>query len=179
VTAEHDGESLSEYLDRRLAEIVAERLAETPWWCILCGEGGNYEGPRPDVYLPPPADHVCEPAFPPLRGLDDVEFMRVCWIAPGTTDDDLARRNMVRLPLGAHAEASTEGRAVLPDGYVWGGGPLDVGPDPAKVIAIADAFDVPPHALGFGLPRHRWTWRLRRRLRRWTWRLRRCLRRTR
>lgn len=64
---------VEEWLRKEIREGLAKKLAEAPWWCLICGEGGNYEGERPELYWFPPEDHVCPPAEPPglpmLRGL--------------------------------------------------------------------------------------------------------------
>ncbi len=49
-----------QYLHEELYKRFLGRLAEQPWWCMICGEGGNYEGDRPDAYWFPPEDHVCD-----------------------------------------------------------------------------------------------------------------------
>lgn len=40
-----------------------------PWWCCVCGEGGNYEGVRPDDYIGPPKDHKCSRKQQQIRGI--------------------------------------------------------------------------------------------------------------
>lgn len=52
-------EDVRSWLQRRLLEELWEALNKAPWWCLICGQGENYEGDRPDDYLPPPSDHVC------------------------------------------------------------------------------------------------------------------------
>lgn len=71
-------ETIEEYLKRRLKEELDKKFEAQPWWCLLCGEGGNYEGNRPDFYWFPPKDHVCKKgetlkdAFPDLfKGITD------------------------------------------------------------------------------------------------------------
>lgn len=49
-----------EYIRRKLEERVLARLAAAPWWCLICGAGGNYEGERPDEFWFPPESHVCD-----------------------------------------------------------------------------------------------------------------------
>lgn len=51
---------LKEYIREELDKLFKKVLAEAPWWCMVCGDGGNYEDERPDEYLPPPLDHVCK-----------------------------------------------------------------------------------------------------------------------
>lgn len=52
-------EDFERYLKERLTELLTEEYNKAPWWCGICGEGGNYEGPRPDAYWFPPKDHEC------------------------------------------------------------------------------------------------------------------------
>ncbi len=52
--------TFDEYLKEELKKRLLKRLAEEAWWCLICGEGGNYEGDRPDEYWFPPDDHVCD-----------------------------------------------------------------------------------------------------------------------
>lgn len=54
-------EDLQSYIKRKFLEELDKVLKEGPWWCVICGEGGNYEGERPDAYWFPPEDHVCPP----------------------------------------------------------------------------------------------------------------------
>ena len=61
---------VQEYLGPMLMKDMAKELAKAPWWCVLCGEGGNYEGKRPDEYWFPPRDHKCDPKK--YRSLADV-----------------------------------------------------------------------------------------------------------
>lgn len=66
-------ESVEEWIRKELKKMLAKKLAKAPWWCLLCGKGGNYEGERPDEYWFPPEDHVCKPPGPPalpkLKGI--------------------------------------------------------------------------------------------------------------
>lgn len=69
------------WLRDQMKEEWEKMLADQPWWCLLCGEGGNYEGERPDEYWFPPATHICKPKEPVLMGvgtlshkLDDPRF---------------------------------------------------------------------------------------------------------
>ncbi len=48
------------YLREELRKKLFKRLGEQPWWCMVCGEGGNYEGIRPDNYWFPPENHGCK-----------------------------------------------------------------------------------------------------------------------
>lgn len=52
-------DEFKQYLTNCLREGLEEELAKAPWWCMICGEGGNYEGERPDEYWFPPVDHEC------------------------------------------------------------------------------------------------------------------------
>lgn len=62
---------LREYIYSELEKNLKEVLTTAPWWCLICGEGGNYEGKRPDEYLPPPPSHECPPLdFSKLRGIE-------------------------------------------------------------------------------------------------------------
>lgn len=54
------GNELVDYIQDELRKGLLEELAKQPWWCMLCGMGGNYEGDRPDEYWFPPDDHVCQ-----------------------------------------------------------------------------------------------------------------------
>lgn len=66
--AEEDSEVV-QWLRDQMKEEWEKMLAEQPWWCLLCGEGGNYEGELPDEYWVPPADHICKPKEPVLMGV--------------------------------------------------------------------------------------------------------------
>lgn len=58
-----------QYIKEELEKALEKRFAELPWWCLLCGEGGNYEDERPDEYWFPPKDHICKPNKPNLVGI--------------------------------------------------------------------------------------------------------------
>lgn len=65
---------IREELDKKLKAA----LAAAPWWCLICGEGGNYEGERPDEFWFPPEDHVCPPMVFKAEGFkseQDIEFL--------------------------------------------------------------------------------------------------------
>lgn len=49
-----------EFVKEELKKALAEEFAKQPWWCLICGEGSNYEGERPDEYWFSPEDHVCK-----------------------------------------------------------------------------------------------------------------------
>lgn len=72
-----DDETLEVWLKRKLREGLDQALAEAPWWCLLCGQGGNYEGERPDEFWFPPDDHICDKRLyennplPKLKGILD------------------------------------------------------------------------------------------------------------
>ncbi len=53
-------DTFNEQLKEELRKSLLKRLSEEPWWCLICDEGGNYEGERPDEYWFPPADHICK-----------------------------------------------------------------------------------------------------------------------
>ncbi len=69
---EQISEELKEWIQQRIKEEFEKVLAESPWWCPMCGEGGNYEGERPDEYWIPPEDHQCPPKKPKLKGITGI-----------------------------------------------------------------------------------------------------------
>ena len=60
---------LEDYIKAELSRKLEEVLAALPWWCLICGEGGNYIGERPDEYWFPPKDHECPPLDPKPVGI--------------------------------------------------------------------------------------------------------------
>ena len=62
-------ETVEEYIRRNIAEMLKKTLDTAPWWCIFCGEGGNYDGERPDEYWIPPESHKCSVTMKELRGI--------------------------------------------------------------------------------------------------------------
>jgi len=66
-------DAFKDWLRAQIKEAFEEHLAAQPWWCLICGEGGNYEGLRPDRYWFPPKSHRCPPMPPPdLKGIEEV-----------------------------------------------------------------------------------------------------------
>jgi hypothetical protein len=53
------------YIEAKLRAMLAERLAEAPWLCVLCGASGNGYERGDDAYWVPPDDHVCPMLTPP------------------------------------------------------------------------------------------------------------------
>lgn len=47
------------FIKQELRKKLQAKFSALPWWCLLCGEGGNYEGERPADYWVPPASHEC------------------------------------------------------------------------------------------------------------------------
>lgn len=69
---------LEDYIKAELSRKLEEVLTALPWWCIICGEGGNYVGERPDEFWFPPKDHVCPPLDPKPVGISvDMEIFEV------------------------------------------------------------------------------------------------------
>jgi hypothetical protein len=56
---------LEDFIRQEMTNHLDKTFAALPWWCLLCGEGGNYEGERPDEYWFPPENHVCKQKQPP------------------------------------------------------------------------------------------------------------------
>lgn len=62
-------DNFHEYLKKMIKESFIKSLEEEPWWCLMCGEGGNYMGERPDIYMFPPESHACRMKTPEFRGI--------------------------------------------------------------------------------------------------------------
>lgn len=62
-------DDIKEYLKEELRKEFQRALDESPWWCPMCGEGGNYIGTRPQLYWIPPESHQCKPKKPNLKGI--------------------------------------------------------------------------------------------------------------
>lgn len=52
---------LEDYIRSQLSARLEQALAEAPWWCMFCGEGGNGWVPGVTEYWFAPEDHVCRP----------------------------------------------------------------------------------------------------------------------
>lgn len=57
--SDHPEKELYLWMRAELQREYCELVAGLPWWCMICGEGGNYEGDRPDYYWFPPENHIC------------------------------------------------------------------------------------------------------------------------
>lgn len=60
---------LKKYLNDELTKEFERALSAAPWWCLICGDSGNYNGQRPAKYWAPPKDHVCKSIKPKLKGI--------------------------------------------------------------------------------------------------------------
>jgi hypothetical protein len=65
---------VKEWLKQEMRKQLDEELAKGPWWCVLCGAGGNYKGERPDEYWFPPEDHICDRAIKNLIAINRKHF---------------------------------------------------------------------------------------------------------
>lgn len=68
-------DTFREYVKERLREDYKKRLAALPWWCGMCGAGGNGWKPGDDTgaAMLPPTEHYdgdCNPKFDKLRGIE-------------------------------------------------------------------------------------------------------------
>jgi hypothetical protein len=60
---------VEDYIREELQKSLDKTFADLPWWCMICGEGGNYDGERPDEFWFPPEEHQCVKKDPELLGL--------------------------------------------------------------------------------------------------------------
>ena len=68
---ENPDPEIVKWLKAELNKMLDEKFSKLPWWCMLCGEGGNYDGERPHEYWFPPVDHVC-PKKDPMQKLKGI-----------------------------------------------------------------------------------------------------------